>query len=165
MQIPFDQYLIKREFAKGSDGWSLKRLRWNSSTSTSYTNTFQKENGDYAGANRQILMLLSAFHVSTPTLVYKHWLNGALYYLFNAHSAKKQIDARKYLGYLEHLASTFVFQNFTAEQEPKSYFEIIYGKEVHIQPAILSDKIQKKMRFGMIANNTVFNYGLLTLVS
>lgn len=154
----FDQYLIKREFAKGSDGWSLKRLRWNSSTSTSYTNTFQKENGDYAGANRQILMLLSAFHVSTPTLVYKHWLNGALYYLFNAHSAKKQIDARKYLGYLEHLASTFVFQNFLAEQEPKSYFEIIYGKEVHIQPAILSDKIQKKMRFGMIANNLVFNY-------
>lgn len=90
MQIPFDQYLIKREFAKGSDGWSLKRLRWNSSTSTSYTNTFQKENGDYAGANRQILMLLSAFHVSTPTLVYKHWLNGALYYLFNAHSAKNR---------------------------------------------------------------------------
>ncbi|CAI1209573.1 DUF262 domain-containing protein [Serratia fonticola] len=154
----FDQFVIKREFAKGSDGWSLKRLRWNPSTSTSYTNTFQKENGDYAGANRQILMLLSAFHVSTPTLVYKHWLNGALYYLFNAHSAENQIDAREYLGYLEHLASAFVFQNFLAEQEPKSYFEIIYGKEVHLQPAILSDKIHKKMRFGMIANNLVFNY-------
>jgi hypothetical protein len=24
----FDQFVIKREFAKGSDGWSLKRLRW-----------------------------------------------------------------------------------------------------------------------------------------
>ncbi|WP_273960866.1 DUF262 domain-containing protein [Enterobacter kobei] len=154
----FDQYVIKREFAKGSDGWSLKRLRWNSSISTSYTNTFQKENGDYAGANRQILMLLSAFHVSTSTLVYKHWLNGALYYLFNAHSVKKQIDARKYLRYLEHLASAFVFQNFLAEQEPKSYFEIIYGKELHLQPAVLSDKIKKKMRFGVIANNLVFNY-------
>ncbi|HDR8740032.1 TPA: DUF262 domain-containing protein [Escherichia coli] len=154
----FDQFVIKREFAKGSDGWSLKRLRWYSEKSTSYTNTFNEDDGSYVDINRQILMLLSAFHVSTPTLVYKHWLNGALYYLFNAHSAENQIDARKYLEYLEHLASAFVFQNFLAEQEPKSYFEIIYGKEVHLQPAVLPDKIQKKMRFGVIANNLVFNY-------
>lgn len=154
----FDQFVIKREFAKGSDGWSLKRLRWYSEKSTSYTNTFNDDDGSYVDINRQILMLLSAFHVSTPTLVYKHWLNGALYYLFNAHSAENQIDARRYLEYLEHLASAFVFQNFLAEQEPKSYFEIIYGKEVPLQPTVLSDKIQKKMRFGMIANNLVFNY-------
>lgn len=112
MQIPFDQFVIKREFAKGSDSWSLKRLRWYSEKSTSYTNTFNEDDGSYVDINRQILMLLSAFHVSTPTLVYKHWLNGALYYLFNAHSTENQIDARKYLGYLEHLASSFVFQNF-----------------------------------------------------
>ncbi|CAM7411858.1 DUF262 domain-containing protein [Morganella morganii] len=154
----FDQFVIKREFAKGSDSWSLKRLRWYSEKSTSYTNTFNEDEGNSTSINRQILMLLSAFHVSTPTLVYKHWLNGALYYLFNAHSAENQIDARKYLGYLEHLASSFVFQNFLAEQEPKSYFEIIYGKELHLQPVVLSDKINKKMRFGMIANNLVFNY-------
>ncbi|MDU5425564.1 DUF262 domain-containing protein [Kluyvera cryocrescens] len=154
----FDQFVIKREFAKGSDGWSLKRLRWYSEKSTSYTNTFNEDEGNNTSINRQILMLLSAFHVSTPTLVYKHWLNGALYYLFNAHSAENQIDARRYLKYLEHLASTFVFQNFLAEQEPKSYFEIIYGKEAPLQPTVLTDKIQKKMRFGMIANNLVFNY-------
>ncbi|MHC2597004.1 DUF262 domain-containing protein [Enterobacter hormaechei] len=154
----FDQFVIKREFAKGSDGWSLKRLRWYSEKSTSYTNTFNEDEGNNTSINRQILMLLSAFHVSTPTLVYKHWLNGALFYLFNAHSAVSQIDARKYLGYLEHLASSFVFQNFLAEQEPKSYFEIIYGKELHLQPVVLSDKIKKKMRFGMIANNLIFNY-------
>lgn len=100
----FDQFVIKREFAKGSDSWSLKRLRWYSEKSTSYTNTFNEDEGNSTSINRQILMLLSAFHVSTPTLVYKHWLNGALYYLFNAHSAENQIDARKYLGYLEHLA-------------------------------------------------------------
>ncbi|WP_406902851.1 DUF262 domain-containing protein [Serratia marcescens] len=154
----FDQFVIKREYAKGSDGWSLKRLRWYSEKSTSYTNTFNEDEGHNTGINRQILMLLSAFHVSTPTLVYKHWLNGALYYLFNAHSAENQIDARKYLGYLEYLASAFVFQNFLAEQEPKSYFEIIYGNESHIQPVVLSGQIQKKMRFGTIANNLVFNY-------
>ncbi|HHF8172225.1 TPA: DUF262 domain-containing protein [Klebsiella pneumoniae] len=154
----FDQFVIKREYAKGSDGWSLKRLRWYSERSTSYTNTFNEDEGNNTGINRQILMLLSAFHVSTPTLVYKHWLNGALYYLFNAHSVENQIDARRYLGYLEYLASAFVFQNFLAEQEPKSYFEIIYGKEAPLQPLVLSDKTQKKMRFGMIANNLVFNY-------
>ncbi|HGO4973951.1 TPA: DUF262 domain-containing protein [Klebsiella pneumoniae] len=154
----FDQFVIKREYAKGSDGWSLKRLRWYSERSTSYTNTFNEDEGNNTGINRQILMLLSAFHVSPPTLVYKHWLNGALYYLFNAHSAENQIDARRYLGYLEYLASAFVFQNFLAEQEPKSYFEIIYGKEAPLQPLVLSDKTQKKMRFGMIANNLVFNY-------
>ncbi|ECR4950223.1 hypothetical protein F1H70_22535, partial [Salmonella enterica] len=65
----FDQFVIKREFAKGSDGWSLKRLRWYSEKSTSYTNTFNDDDGSYVDINRQILMLLSAFHVSTPTLV------------------------------------------------------------------------------------------------
>ncbi|MDM3367779.1 DUF262 domain-containing HNH endonuclease family protein [Citrobacter sp. Cb008] len=154
----FDQFVIKREFAKGSDGWSLKRLRWYSEKSTSYTNTFNEDDGSYVEINRQILMLLSAFHVSTPTLVYKHWLNGALFYLFNAHSAVSQIEAREYLEYLEHLASAFVFQNFLAEETPKSYFEIIYGNESHIQPVVLPDQIQKKMRFGTIANNLVFNY-------
>ncbi|MFI3310227.1 DUF262 domain-containing protein [Ewingella allii] len=154
----FDQFVIKREFAKGSDGWSLKRLRWYSEKSTSYTNTFNEDEINNTGINRQILMLLSAFHVSTPTLVYKHWLNGALFYLFNAHSAVSQIEAREYLEYLEHLASAFVFQNFLAEETPKSYFEIIYGNESHIQLVVLSDQIQKKMRFGTIANNLVFNY-------
>ncbi|CND44844.1 DUF262 domain-containing protein [Yersinia intermedia] len=154
----FDQFVIKREFAKGSDGWSLKRLRWYSEKSTSYTNTFNEDESNNTGINRQILMLLSAFHISTPTLVYKHWLNGALYYLFNAHSAVSHIDAREYLGYLERLAFAFVFQNFLAKEEPKSYFEIIYGKESHIQPVVLSDQIKKKMRFGTIANNLVFNY-------
>lgn len=154
----FDQFVIKREFAKGSDGWSLKRLRWYSEKSTSYTNTFNEDDGSYVDINRQILMLLSAFHVSTPTLVYKHWLNGALFYLLNAHSAVSQIEAREYLEYLEHLASAFVFQNFLAEETPKSYSEIIYGKESHIQPVILLDQIRNKMRFGLIANNLVFNY-------
>jgi len=154
----FDQFVIKREFAKGSDGWSLKRLRWYSEKSTSYTNTFNEDDGSYVDINRQILMLLSAFHVSTPTLVYKHWLNGALYYLFNAHSTVSNIDASEYLEYLERLASAFAFQNFLAEEDPKSYFEIIYGKRASFKFPVISDQISKKMRFGEIANNLVFNY-------
>nr|MDQ6121382.1 hypothetical protein [Klebsiella pneumoniae subsp. pneumoniae] len=65
----FDQFIIKREFADGKDSWSLKRLHWYSEKSVSYINTFDKdenENG-FSGVNRRVLMLLSAFHVSTPT--------------------------------------------------------------------------------------------------
>ena len=38
-------------------------------------------------------MLLSAFHVSTPTLVYKHWLNGALRYLFDNCHPDQPVEA------------------------------------------------------------------------
>lgn len=107
----FDQFIIKREFADGKDSWSLKRLHWYSEKSVSYINTFDKdenENG-FSGVNRRVLMLLSAFHVSTPTLVYKHWLNGALRYLFDNCHPDQPVDAGAYLSYLESQARRFVF--------------------------------------------------------
>ena len=64
------------------------------------------------GINRRILMLLSAFHVSTPTLVYKHWLNAALYWLFRT----EKIEAKAYLHYLESVTMSFVFDRFLAAQ-------------------------------------------------
>lgn len=93
---------------------SLKRLHWYSEKSVSYINTFDKdenENG-FSGVNRRILMLLSAFHVSTPTLVYKHWLNGALRYLFDNCHPDQPVEAGAYLSYLESQARRFVFQRF-----------------------------------------------------
>ncbi len=53
-------------------------------------------------------MLLSALHVSTPTLVYKHWLNGALYQLYYM----DEISPGAYLDKLEHLVCQFVFGRF-----------------------------------------------------
>ncbi|MGT2506078.1 DUF262 domain-containing protein [Cupriavidus basilensis] len=113
----FDQFILKREFAQGSDGWSLKRLQWYSDKSVSYINTFDDGEGGYEGINRQILMLLSAFHVSTPTLVYKHWLNGALRYLFDTHKPGAFARATDYLDHLEELARRFVFLRFLAQGE------------------------------------------------
>ncbi|MFS7722330.1 hypothetical protein ACJ8BP_01895 [Klebsiella pneumoniae] len=60
----------------------------------------------------EVLMLLSAFHVSTPTLVYKHWLNGALRYLFDNCHPDQPVDAGSHLSYLESQARRFVFQRF-----------------------------------------------------
>jgi Protein of unknown function DUF262/Protein of unknown function (DUF1524) len=152
----FDQCLIKREYSQGKDAWSLKRLKWYSPKSVSFINRFDDNEDGYEGINRQILMLLSAFHVSTPTLVYKHWLNAALYFLYY----QEGVDAQAYLDYLSTLAKRFIFDRFLARDEGESYFEIIYEKEFDACPK------NRKLRhidtdnllFGQIENNFVFNY-------
>ncbi|MFM0670478.1 GmrSD restriction endonuclease domain-containing protein [Paraburkholderia sediminicola] len=158
----FDQFILKREFAQNSDGWSLKRLRWYSEKSASYINTFDDGEDGYEGINRRILMLLSAFHVSTPTLVYKHWLSGALRYLFDAHETHAFMHATDYLHHLEELARRFVFLRFLAQGEGQSYYAMIYGNGgnqlVVDFDKVDREKVRQKMCFGTIENNFVFNY-------
>lgn len=151
----FDQFIIKREFVNGRDGWSLKRLHWYSEKSVSYINAFSESEEGFDGINRQILMLLSAFHVSTPTLVYKHWLSGVLNYLFDTYT--DHINPNQYLGYLEGLAKLFVFNRFLANDEGLGYQEMIFGTNLSgYNP--LQSLPEDKMRFGAISNNFVFNY-------
>ena len=70
----YDHYILKREFIRGTDGWSLKRYKWSDggqkrrSEKGYYVNTFGEENGQ-DDINRRILMLLAAFHVSAPTQI------------------------------------------------------------------------------------------------
>lgn len=158
----FDQYVIKREFIKESDGWSLKRLKWSDGGASNragrgyYLNTFGEEDAS-GNENRRILMLLSAFHVSTPTLVYKHWLNAALHYLFMA----KEVRADAYLGYLESVAKAFVFDRFLAPNGGMEYFDMIYGNNglCQTRKETVSDADMKtRLEFGNIENNLVFNY-------
>ncbi|XEI32105.1 DUF262 domain-containing HNH endonuclease family protein [Aeromonas veronii] len=158
----FDQFIIKREFSQGKDGWSLKRLHWYSKESVSYINTFDDNEDGFDGINRRLLMLLAAFHVSTPTLVYKHWLNGALRYLFDTCHSDQGLDAGEYLHYLESMARRFVFQRFLAPGEGASYYQMLYG-QVSALTASAGDEcwrqaISEKLRFGVIENNFVFNY-------
>jgi len=158
----FDQYVIKREFIKGSDGWSLKRFKWNKGGDNStagrgsYVNTFGEEDGN-EGINRRILMLLSAFHVSTPTLVYKHWLNAALFHLFYV----EQIEAQVYLQHMESVAKAFVFDRFLAPDAGLDYFAMIYTNRGVFQTrpeSIAADKFESRLTFGNIENNLVFNF-------
>jgi hypothetical protein len=138
----FDTYILKREFIGGTDGWSLKRLKCRKT----------EEIGD----NRRVMMLLSAFHVSTPTPVYKYWLYAALKYLFSS----GQIHGDKYLAHLESVAKAFVFDRFVAN-EKREYAEMIdiYGGTCQVRAAdiTLSD-IAARTSFGNIENNLVFNY-------
>lgn len=62
----YDQHIIKREFSGNIDAWSLKRLKWQASNNShDYVNAFSDDAEDI-NANRRVLMLLSALHVSTP---------------------------------------------------------------------------------------------------
>lgn len=159
----FDQFIIKREFVDGKDSWSLKRLHWYSKDSVSYINTFDENDGGFGGINRQILMLLSAFHVSTPTQVYKHWLNGALRYLFDSYKPEKPaVDVEGYLGYLESQSRRFVLQRFLATGKRLSYYQMLYGDHSLLPQILIDDSwreaIKSKLLFGNIENNFVFNY-------
>ncbi|KAA6339102.1 hypothetical protein EZS27_012937, partial [termite gut metagenome] len=146
----FDKYIIKRELLKGEDRWSLKRLKWYEKNKVSYINTFGDENENgHEGENREILMLLSMFHVSAPTLVYKHWLNAALKYVFE----HEEIQSNDYKSYLKNLAKS-IFDRFIAEEQ-LDYFEIIYTNNgIYKNTDIDISKLDQ----GTGVENFVFNY-------
>lgn len=159
-----DHYVLKREFVGGKDHWSLKRCKWSkgsagSSGSPSYVNTFSKEEDAEADDdnNRTILTLLSAFHVSTPTMAYKYWLNAAVAYLFR----ETVVRAEGYLDYLESVARAFVFDRFLAACEGAEYFEMIHkrhGRCRATRSSLALADLDARLVFGAIGNNLVFNY-------
>jgi hypothetical protein len=153
----FDKYVIKREFTANTDRWSLKSLKWYSlgkvKNGVKYVNTYGDENSDsFDNDNRRVLMLLSMFHVSIPSMVYKYWLNAALNYLFN----QFEINSKEYISYLEHIAKAFVFDRYLAKS-PKEYFDMVY---INLKPVErnIEQLDLNKLRFGQIENNLVFNF-------
>ena len=153
----FDKYVIKREFTANTDRWCLKSLKWYESGKTKngakYVNTFGEElNESFEGDNRRILMLLSMFHVSIPSMSYKYWLNASLNYLVD----QIEIDSKDYISYLEHTAKSFVYDRFLANT-PKNYFEMIYlNKGPMTRDSI--DLNLERLKYGAIENNLIFNY-------
>lgn len=150
----FDKYVIKREFAKGTDHWSLKRLKWYEGNKVSYVNTFDADNAETnEGVNREILMLLSMFHVSNPTLVYKHWLNASLKYVLEYSGTNLAID---YKIYLENLAKAFLNDRYLAINQ-RDFYEIIYtnnGQQKNSETDIDVNKLNQ----GTAVENFIFNY-------
>jgi len=150
----FDKYIIKREFIGGIDKWSLKRLKWYDKNKVSYVNSFGLEYNDHElDENRNLLMLLAMFHVSTPTMVYKYWLNASMYYLFY----QEEIIASEYIKYLEETVKSFVFKRFLAK-DSKDYYIIIFESETIKTPDWDTEIDEEKLTFGKITNNLLFNY-------
>lgn len=150
----FDKYVIKREFVKGTDHWSLKRLKWYDGNKVSYVNTFDADNAETNdGTNREILMLLSMFHVSNPTLVYKHWLNASLKFVVEYSGTNLSND---YKTYLENLAKAFLNDRYLANNQ-KDFFEIIYTNKGE-QKNSATDIDTNKLNQGTAVENFIFNY-------
>lgn len=158
----YDHCILKREFIRGTDGWSLKRYKCSDggqkrrSEKGYYVNTFGEENGQN-DINRRILMLLAAFHVSDSNRVYKYWLNAALRWLY----MNEEFSPEQYLGYLESVARAFVFDRFLEGYSESDYYQIIHERngECKSKPELLSDPdLSNRLSFGNIENNLVFNY-------
>ena len=147
----FDRFIIKREFIKENDGWSLKSLKWYEGNKVSYTNSFDDEK-----MNRRILMLLSMFHVSAPTLIYKHWLNASLLFLFE----NEQIKADKYLGWLENLAQSYLYDRYLPIKDASiEFFDIIFINGANAQNKfVLENQNWENLNSGTSVENFVFNY-------
>ena len=101
----FDKYIIKREFEDESNDWSLQQLKLykdkDGKQRPNYINSFESNEDNI---NRKILMLLSMFHTSYPSLIYKNWLNDVLKYLYDKYSNENSINAEDYKKTLKVLA-------------------------------------------------------------
>lgn len=157
----FDKLIIKREFFNEKNGWSLKRLKRYKDNRVSYVNTFGEENsGKGENENADVLMLLSMFHVSAPTLIYKHWLNAALLYCFeNFSSVNSTSDfSKSYRDYLYKLAQTYMLDRYLSRDEKEFYIMIYRNNGVPVNTAeedfIDLDKLNK----GTQVENFIFNY-------
>ena len=122
LRFLFDQYVTKREYVSVGDQWSLKQLVKNVSTKNNtayYKNTFGNE--DNNSENTNVLMLLTMFHVSYPTQIYKHWLSGVLNYLFDMVTVKPD----HYKEYLEKLAKKYMICRYL-NKDPLEFHKIIF---------------------------------------
>ncbi|MFV0145694.1 DUF262 domain-containing HNH endonuclease family protein [Empedobacter falsenii] len=148
-----DKYVIKRQFLANKEGWSLLTLKSNDKKKGFYVNTF---GNDRNWDNEIIVMLLSMFHVSTPTMIYKHWLNVALYYLVN----EDEIHIEKYQAYLEKTAKDLLcFRFLNNDKDSKlDYYTLIYENHLVPNRYPVIDEENPLLTYGNVENNLVFNF-------
>lgn len=153
MKYLLDNYVIKREFINNSEGWSLKKLHFYNDKSQSYIGTFGTEENE--GDNRYLIWLLSMFHTVAPNMMYKHWLNAALNYLYTNYT-ENGIESRSYVNYLEGFAKQLIFKRFLVDKQ-SDYFDIIYDEKYDSKLDINTINWDK-LRYSRVENNLVFNY-------
>ena len=150
----FDLYVIKSNMIRTDyENWSLWKIVKRKS-SYYYKNVFGDDGLDKnddealndADPTKKALMLLSMFHVSNPSRIYKNWLYAVLRWLFKN---KVNITPDNYVDFLEDLCDKFYFGNNCQE---KDITDIILGKE-----KIDFSSNNKKWNDGVLVPNFVFN--------
>ncbi|AXP61802.1 DUF262 domain-containing HNH endonuclease family protein [Haemophilus influenzae] len=150
----FDCYVIKSNTIRtGEENWSLWAVMPNDS-SYYYKNTFDNnteskndEELDNSDDTKTVVMLLSMFHVSNPSRIYKNWLYAVLRWLFNN---KDNITPDNYIHFLEELCDKFYFGN---NCQGKDITEIILD-EVEFE---LNSRHKENWDRGVNVPNFVFN--------
>lgn len=149
----FDCYVIKSNAIRtGEENWSLWAVRPNGS-SYYYKNTFgnnteskNDEKLDNSDDTKIVVMLLSMFHVSNPSRIYKNWLYAVLRWLFKN---KDNITFDSYVDFLKELCDKFYFGN---NCQGEDITDIILGKEIDF-----SSNDNEKWNGGVLVPNFVFN--------
>lgn len=99
-RLLFDRFVIRRQ---RDERWSLKTLKQERGSQPSYVNSF----GDDP-SQAQLIMLLSMFHVSFPSQIYKHWLKATLAHLYQQRNEGHAVEAAKFVQWLETLGRKFL---------------------------------------------------------
>ena len=156
----FDLYVIKSNIIRTDyENWSLWKIVKGKSGNYYYKNAFgsyKNESVDNIDKNddeslndsdptKKAVMLLSMFHVSNPSRIYKNWLYAVLRWLFDNRDNIEQSD---YIKFLEELCDKFYFGN---NCQGKDITNIILDKE---EICFSSDE---KWGYGVSVPNFVFN--------
>lgn len=154
----FDQYVIKREFLSDKDHWSLKRLKWYEKNKVSYVNSFGDESNDQDETQIKVLMLQAMFHVTLPSMNYKHWLSAALNYLM--HQQPGKIDGKAYADYLFSIAQSYFYSRILNphRKEELDYFPMIF-EDGYKKPTVAKENLAwNRLNQGTAVENFAFNF-------
>ena len=149
----FDKYIIKSNSLRSeNEHWSLWKIKKEESKNYSYKNVFGIDNGNSTDTEetndktKNAIMLLSMFHVSNPSRIYKNWLYATLRWLF---ANKKSITQETYIHFLENLCDKFYFENNCNGN--RDFMKIILNDNYTIS------SVHKTWNDGVNVPNFVFN--------
>lgn len=154
----FDKYIIKREYIRDKEQWSLKCIHRTEGRNVSYRSSFSTEDVEKDNKAKPVVMLLSMFHVSNPSMQYKNWLLGALKWLVCDMKDEADITAEAYRCFLEKMATAFLFDyQISIKEYQQSYERIIFqnGCELKATPDTICLSC---LDSGTQVDNFVFNY-------
>lgn len=139
LRFLFDKYLIKRDNSRSrnfrdteTEIWTLKQLKkiekispdGKKSDCFTYVNTFgatqDAKERDSEPENKKLILLLSMFHVSYPSQIYKNWMYAALRFVYQ----NPTVTAKEYEKYLWNLARAFLIDRYLT---PKNLDEMTYA--------------------------------------
>lgn len=154
----FDSFILKTKIEDSNEKWSLKKLKaytnkkdsQKESKKPQYDSLFSNDS-----ENNQVTLLLSMFHVSSPTMNYKYWVNASLNFVY----AKKGIvTASDYISFLESLSKTYLLDRFLVDSKDKKreYSDFIHNSNCSPNNSI-ADINWDLLNNGVGVENFIFN--------